>query len=114
MKNDPVNNPAHYTQHPSGIECYEITQHLNAPIAQVIQYVWRSEDKDNPKEDLQKAIWWLECELSRLKEQSDLQKLLINTEPNTYKARVYNYLLPDPIWIKHAIAQIKDMIDEIE
>jgi hypothetical protein len=27
--NDPVNHPKHYTEHPSGIECIEITEHMN-------------------------------------------------------------------------------------
>ena len=28
-ENDAVNHPSHYTQHPSGIECIEITKYMN-------------------------------------------------------------------------------------
>ena len=32
--NDPVNHPAHYTSHPSGVECLTITRHMgfNPPL----------------------------------------------------------------------------------
>ena len=26
--NDPVNHPKHYTEHPSGVECIQITEHM--------------------------------------------------------------------------------------
>ena len=35
---DPVNHPKHYTQHPSGIECIEVTEHFNFNIGNAIKY----------------------------------------------------------------------------
>jgi len=29
MNQDTVNSPQHYTQHPSGVECIEITEHFS-------------------------------------------------------------------------------------
>lgn len=69
MSNDPVNNPSHYTSHPSGIECIEIARHHNFNIGNVIKYIWRAGLKDEGAlvEDLQKAAWYLQDEIERLK-----------------------------------------------
>lgn len=69
IKNDKVNRPKHYTSHPSGIECIEITRHLNFNLGNVVKYVWRSglKDKKSLIEDLQKAQWYLSDEIARLK-----------------------------------------------
>jgi len=65
---DPVNAPAHYTSHPSGVECWQISAHLPHPLASAFEYVFRHRDKDQPVEDLRKAIKWLEFERLRRRE----------------------------------------------
>ena len=67
--NDPVNNPAHYTNHPSGIECIQVTEHMNFNRGNAVKYIWRCGDKGKPEEDLRKAIWYLEREIARLQVQ---------------------------------------------
>jgi len=62
-----VNNPAHYTQHPSGIEAIEITEHFNFNCGNVIKYIWGAGLKGNAIEDLQKAAWYIEREINKLK-----------------------------------------------
>jgi len=62
---DPVNNPEHYTQHPSGIECITITEHMIFNLGNAIKYIWRSEYKGNKIEDLKKAIFYLNREIKR-------------------------------------------------
>jgi hypothetical protein len=66
--NDPVNNPAHYTSDPSGVECIQITQHRNFTIGNAIKYLWRAGLKDGNSnvQDLKKAIWYIECEIKRV------------------------------------------------
>jgi hypothetical protein len=59
-------NPSHYRKHPSGIECIEITRHMNFNIGNAIKYIWRHADKGDPVENLQKAIWYLTDEITRL------------------------------------------------
>jgi len=61
MQEDRVNHPKHYTNHPSGIECIEITQHHDFCIGNAIKYLWRAGIKgvDTEVEDLQKAIWYI-------------------------------------------------------
>lgn len=66
MSNDPVNHPAHYTQHPSGVECIAVTEHFNFNIGNAIKYLWRAGLKGNAVEDLRKAAWYATREADRL------------------------------------------------
>ena len=52
---DPVNHPPHYTCHPSGVECIEITEHMSFCLGNAIKYIWRADAKGNAIEDLEKA-----------------------------------------------------------
>jgi hypothetical protein len=63
---DLVNHPKHYTQHKSGIECIEITEHLMCNRANAIKYAWRANDKGCTREDLQKCEWYINREIKRL------------------------------------------------
>ena len=69
---DPVIHPKHYTQHPSGVECINITEHYNFNIGNAIKYLWRSAFK-NGLEDLRKASWYVNREISRLEDQESKQ-----------------------------------------
>lgn len=71
---DNVNHPKHYTQHPSGIECIEITRHHDFCIGNAIKYLWRAglkveqgmEEKQKEIEDLSKAIWYIKDKIKQL------------------------------------------------
>lgn len=66
---DNVNHPAHYTTHPSGIECITITEHMNFCRGNALKYLWRAGSKGESAselEDLKKARWYLEREIARL------------------------------------------------
>lgn len=56
-------NPKHYTAHPSGIECIEITRHLSFNRGNAIKYLWRCGKKDSVNQELKKAIWYLNDEI---------------------------------------------------
>ncbi|WP_439273563.1 DUF3310 domain-containing protein [Pseudochrobactrum sp. HB0163] len=62
--NNSVHHPKHYTSHPSGIECIEITEHMGFNLGNAIKYIWRADLKGNALEDLQKAHWYIERELA--------------------------------------------------
>ena len=62
---DPVNHPSHYTAHPSGIECIQITEHMGFNLGNAIKYVWRADLKGNSLEDLRKAIWYIDREIQK-------------------------------------------------
>ena len=63
---DVVNKPPHYTEHPSGIECIQVTEHMGFNLGNAIKYIWRAGDKGNELEDLKKARWYLDREVERL------------------------------------------------
>jgi hypothetical protein len=60
-----VNHPAHYTQVP-GIECIEVTRHFSFTRGNAIKYLWRAGEKGNALEDLQKAVWYIQDEITQL------------------------------------------------
>ena len=65
---DPVNHPSHYNSHPSGIECIQISEHMNFNLGNAVKYIWRAGLKsDAPITDLEKARWYIEREIARLK-----------------------------------------------
>jgi len=63
--NDPVNNPKHYTEHPSGIECIQITEHMEFNLGNALKYIWRCDLKRDAIEDLKKAQWYIEREIAK-------------------------------------------------
>ena len=63
--NDSVNHPKHYTDHPSGIECIQITEHMGFCLGNAIKYIWRADLKNDAIEDLEKAKWYIERELQK-------------------------------------------------
>ena len=68
---DNINHPEHYTQHPSGVECIQITEHMGFCSGNAIKYIWRHEQKGGV-EDLKKARWYLDREIKRLENETDL------------------------------------------
>ncbi len=62
---DPVNHPPHYTGHPSGVECIQITEHMGFCLGNAIKYIWRADLKGNAIEDLEKAQWYIAREIAR-------------------------------------------------
>lgn len=67
---DAVNRPAHYTQHPSGIECITITEHMGFNLGNAIKYIWRADLKSDAIEDLKKAEWYIRREIQKRERQA--------------------------------------------
>lgn len=73
-REDKVNHPKHYTSHPSGVECIDITRHYCFSIGNAIKYLWRAglkqevgyKDKQKEIEDLKKAIWYINDRINQL------------------------------------------------
>jgi hypothetical protein len=67
QETDIVNQPLHYKSHPSGVECIQITEHMNFCLGNAIKYIWRAGLKSNSEiEDLRKARWYIDREIQRL------------------------------------------------
>lgn len=62
---DMVNKPPHYTDHPSGVECIEIAEHMNFCLGNALKYIWRADLKGNAVEDLKKARFYIDREIER-------------------------------------------------
>lgn len=68
---DNVNHPPHYNNSNAKcgcgrtIECIDVTRHLPFNIGNAIKYLWRCELKGNTLEDLRKAAWYIQDEISK-------------------------------------------------
>ena len=49
-------NPAYYRQG-SGVECIDVVRHLTFSQGNAMKYVWRAGNKNDIKQDLEKALW---------------------------------------------------------
>ncbi len=70
-KSDGVSHPSHYANGWSnGAEVIDLTEHLSFCAGNVVKYVCRAGRKDPDKhvEDLEKARWYLDREIERVKE----------------------------------------------
>lgn len=72
-KSDAVNHPAHYSSHPSGVECITVVEHMTFNAGSALKYLWRAGLKGEPAElaakqleDLRKAAWYVQREIERL------------------------------------------------
>jgi hypothetical protein len=63
---DAVNHPKHYNDHPSGVECITVVEHLTFNVGNAIKYLWRAGLKGAVLEDLKKARWYVDREIQRL------------------------------------------------
>lgn len=65
-KSEQVNHPSHYNQ---GIEAIDIIESwdLNFSLGNAIKYILRSPYKGKQIEDLEKARWYIDREINRLK-----------------------------------------------
>lgn len=64
-KKNAVDHPTHYNQHPSGIECIDVVEHMGFNLGNAIKYIWRADHKEAPLEDLEKAVWYVKREIER-------------------------------------------------
>lgn len=60
-------NPSHYKQY--NVECIDVAEHKPFNIGSALKYLWRAGEKDDIIVDLEKAKWYIEREIKRLKEQ---------------------------------------------
>lgn len=68
---DVVNQPKHYTEHPSGIECIQVTEHMGFNLGNAVKYIWRCDLKKDAIEDLKKARWYIDREIEKRERNED-------------------------------------------
>jgi len=74
-----VDHPPHYTSHPSGVECIDITEHMGFNLGNALKYIWRCDLKGAGPQDLRKAMWYINREINRIERGN------INREANRRK-----------------------------
>lgn len=67
LSGNAVNHPSHYTSHPSGVECITVTRHMSFNLGNAVKYLWRAALKGNQIQDLEKAVFYINDEIERLK-----------------------------------------------
>ena len=62
-----VNHPKYYGGKDNPLEVINIINHykLNFELGNLIKYVLRADNKGNRKQDLQKALWYLQYEINK-------------------------------------------------
>jgi hypothetical protein len=61
MENDNVNHPKHYQNGLTvEVECIMFSRHLGFTLGNAFKYVWRAGMKDDIKQDIKKALWYLD------------------------------------------------------
>ncbi len=60
-----VDHPKHYNSHESGIECIDVVEGMPFNIGNAVKYCWRCDHKGRDIEDLEKAVWYLQREITR-------------------------------------------------
>jgi len=63
-----VNHPKHYNNHPSGIECIDVIEHLSFNVGSAVKYFWRAGLKpgESTLEDLKKGLWYINREIQKV------------------------------------------------
>ena len=74
MPADVINQPPHYTSHPSGIECIEVAEHWPFNLGNALKYIWRVNAKGKPIDNLRKARWYIDREIARVQGQSEEER----------------------------------------
>lgn len=101
-----VNQPKHYRTHESGVEAIEITRWLIGDLSNAWKYAMRYEDKETPKKDILKCIWYL----------NDFHRSFINDNNECTVSLSLEYELEENILRvieSEPISQIKEVFRQI-
>ena len=69
-----IDHPKHYNNHPAGVECIDIIEWMTWNIGTAMKHLWRAGLKPGVSaiQDLRKAIWYIEREIGRLENESNI------------------------------------------
>ena len=119
-----VSGPAHYTVHPSGVECIGVTAYMGFLAGNALKYVWRAGLKGPAREDYEKAQqylrWFIDASLMGTGDThtggdfawKQLQ-LVIEHEPDADKKELFGLfakMIVDPVF---AASELVSVIDRI-
>lgn len=80
----PVMHPKHYNQHPAGIECIDVIEHMTLNVGTAVKYLWRTglkketfegaTEQESAVRDLHSAIWYIQREIERIEQPFTMRK----------------------------------------
>jgi hypothetical protein len=125
---DPVQRPAHYNKHPSGVEVADVTDGLNFNLGNAFKYLGREALKGNPVQDVDKALWYLKRELERrekdvIDERGQYEEHVeawLEGEPDRELAEIYELILSaaegegSTVEVKAAVAQVEERLAKMK
>lgn len=123
QSHDPVNHPSHYTSSATGVECLDITEHMDFLTGNALKYVWRCGLKTHTSElqDLEKAAFYLRHAIRkaygvrREKLQCDaLSKYLERETDRQRRGFVVLITSNNPYMWEHALLQVESRIKELQ
>lgn len=137
-ENTAVNHPEHYNKSESGVETIKIARYLDFDCGNALKYLMRFRYKQKPREDLEKAIWYLKdkyyntvltVSVDRLNHNIDVPfneevyqfiRAVVRTETNIYVRNAITLIAEyatfgAPIFVEPytVICELEDHIDDI-
>lgn len=110
--NDNVVHPAHYNKHASGVETIYVARHIDFDLGNALKYLMRFRYKNNPCEDLKKAIFYLRDKINTTSTKVKLNQFTVKVNSNftneVYKAFVNIICAEKNIYIKNALKLIME------
>lgn len=111
-KNPAVDHPEHYNKSDSGVETIEIARYLDFDCGNALKYLMRFRYKQKPREDLEKAIWYLKDKYNNTALQISVNRL--NYDINvSFNEEVYQFIravvrTEKNIYVRNAITLIAE------
>lgn len=111
-KNPAVDHPEHYNKSDSGVETIEIARYLDFDCGNALKYLMRFRYKQKPREDLEKAIWYLKDKYNNTALQISVNHL--NYDINVpFNEEVYQFIravvrTEKNIYVRNAITLIAE------
>ena len=91
-ENTAVNHPEHYNKSDSGVETIDIARYLDFDCGNALKYLMRFRYKQKPREDLEKAIWYLKDKYYYTALRISVDRLNHNINV-PYNEEVYQFIL---------------------
>lgn len=104
---DNVNHPSHYVSHPSGVETINITREFEFTLGNAWKYLMRFRYKGKPKEDLEKAVWYMNDYMSHRDLYAEFTVKLGNEKTENLSSNARKVIAAEKIpEVKHAMRAI--------
>lgn len=111
-ENTAVNHPEHYNKSDSGVETIKIARYFDFDCGNALKYLMRFRYKQKPREDLEKAIWYLKDKYYNTALTSSVDRLNSYIKV-PYKEEVYQFIravvsTETNIYVRNAITLIAE------